>query len=428
MTYRVVHYNPVATEVHSWRDLRKQKLPMPAGWAFLCDVETELPHLETTLFLAKVAKKSSRKRGRREAGNTSYTYAGELKPYLEYLQWLGIGWDDADPEVLFTFIDKLCDRRHWFTNEELDQETLTRLVRRVIQAYAYTNKQGISDVEVDAEDLIAELWEAIEADGDNEAKGARSRAIRHISDADWDLIATELGKFPSELPERAEGDISKRRPTGRNRLMGELAVTTGMRGGELAGLPLAPFLLVEVTDANLYTWTKLEITDTKGGKPRPVWVANKLVRELQNYAKRGRAEAVSAGLAIGNADAGTVFVTGLDTGATTGRAMRAQQLSTIFRDAVRAALPSERIPISDENGDRDYLRPAFRLHDTRHTFALRLFRKLTAAKKEPWDIIQGRLGHKKVATTRDIYLDMSRTSEPYAADLIAAGLDALIYG
>jgi len=150
-----------------------------------------------------------------------------------------------------------------------------------------------------------------------------------------------------------------------------------------------------MTDANLNAWTKLEITGTKGGKPRHVWVANKLVREIRNYANHGRADAVSAGMAIGNADPGTVFVNGAETGAIAGRAMRAQQLSTIFRDAVRAALPSERITITDEGGEREYDRPAVRLYDTRHTFALRLFRRLTAANKDPRDIIQGRLGHKQ---------------------------------
>ncbi|MEG3172164.1 site-specific integrase [Sphingomonas sp. ZB1N12] len=430
MTYRVLHYNPHAVTVPFWRDLRGTKMPMPADWAFLVDCETEIPHRETTIFLGHVGKQSARKRRRRRAGNTAYTYAGELKPYLEYLQWLEIGWDEADQEVLFNYIDRLCERRHWFTGEGLDPTTLDRRVRRVIQAYVYTNKKKISDVDLDSEDLLAELWEALDAENEDAVAGERRNAIRFIDDADWALIAQALGPLPSELPERDPDAAAepKRAPTGRNRLFAEIGVTTGMRGGELAGMPLAPFLTVEVTDANRNGWTKILLSDTKGGYERPVFVANALVREIQLYASRGRAAAVAAGAANGNADPGTVFVNGTDSGSTAGRAMRAQQLSVIFREAVRAVLPTEGISIVDEAGERLYARPKFRLHDLRHTFALRLFSKLTDKGKEPWDIIQGRLGHRKVETTRAIYLDVSRTSEPYAADLVAAGMDALIYG
>lgn len=428
MTYKVVHYNPVATKTPHWRDFRARKLPMPAGWAFLVEAETEMPHLETTLFLAKAAKKAARKRGRRSSGNTPYTYAGELKPFLEYLQSLSLSWGEADPEVFFSYVDRLCERRHWFTGEELDQETLARRVRRVIQAYAYTNKQGLSDVEIDGDDLLAELWEAIDAEAEQGLRGARRNSIRNIGDEEWRAIAGALGPLPSELPERSGGEGGGRRPSGRNRLMAELAITTGMRGGELAALPLAPFLGVVVDDGNLAAWTKVLITETKGGGERNVFVANALVREIQTYAAAARAADVKAGRDRGNRDPGTVFVNGADTGRQAGRFMRAQQLSTIFRDAVRTALPTETIRIVDEDGERFHDRPRFRLHDCRHSFALRLFTKLIGMGREPWDIIQGRLGHRHVATTRDIYLDMSRTSEPYAGDLVAAGMDALIYG
>jgi len=428
MTYRIVHYNPLATEVPHWRDLRGRKMAMPYGWAFLCDAASELPHRETTIFLGNIAKKSARKRGRGVAGNSSNTYASELKAYLEYLQWLGVEWQDADPEVLFGYIDAQVGRRHWFSGVELQPETLARRVRRVIQAYKYTNLKGLSDVEIDVDELLAELWEAFDCISDgNQPANPTAGAIRHIGDDEWAAITTALGPLPSEIPTPADDDARKRRPSGRDRLAVELARFTGMRGGELAGLPLKPFEQAKIADADLGAWTIVRITDTKGGRPRNVYIPNKLVREAQHYIAHGRLHARKGGAKAGRRDPGTLLVNGAETGANAGRAMTAQQLSVMFRNTVRSALPTDPVTITDENGDREYRRPRFRLHDLRHTYALRLFHLLVDLKREPWDIIQGRLGHGSVEVTRSTYLDMSRTSEPYAADLLATGLDALIY-
>ncbi|QQV77927.1 site-specific integrase [Sphingomonas aliaeris] len=421
MTYRVQYYNPDAVATPHWRDLAGRRLPLPVGWAFLVNTETEIPHIETTLFLAKVAKKGARKRGDGQSGNTSNTYASELKPFLEYLQYYDIAWSDADPEVLFGYVQALSERRHWFTGAEIDGLTLERRVRRVIQAYRYTNSQNVSDVELDAEELIAELGIASNLDPKTNAyRSYQSKKRRHISDAEYELIAAELGPRPSDIAEDAEMPSSCR-----NRLMGDLGITTGVRGGELASLPLAPFLAVTVTEANRSAWTIVRIKG-KGGRERNVFVANILVAEVQTYARRLRAKAITAAAARGFADPGTVFVAGHDAGESTGRRMRAQQLSEIFRAAVRRALPSDPITIEDEGRTFEYLPARYRLHDLRHSFAMRLFHKLVALGKDPWDILQARLGHKTVSVTRDVYLDMSRSFEPEAADLLAAGLDALI--
>lgn len=424
MTYRVRYYNPQAVSGVSWRDMTLPKKSLPKGSVYLCPVDTELPHPETTLYLASVAKRSGLRRGRKEAGATPYVYACDLKPYLEYLDWFRVSWAEADYGLLSDYVQVIADKAHRFTGETLDPNTMTRLVLTVLRAYDWSNEQSLTDVEFDRDEVLADLTDGLGPDAPSQGHGPRQirrRQVRAISDADLSLIVAALGPLPS----KAVGPVFV--PT-RNRLVSMLALTTGMRACEISGLTPEMFPTFEFADADLDGWTCIHLTETKGMVARNAFVANRIVKEIGLYCAQERRLAVEAGVKRGNPPTRTLFVNGADAGADAGRPLLPGTISGFFRAAVREAGLVTVVRIRCDGDERDYLLARYCFHDLRHSFAIRLYNKLLAAGRYPWDIIQARLGHRKDTTTKQAYGNLATTVEPLAADLIAAGMDALIHG
>jgi integrase len=159
----------------------------------------------------------------------------------------------------------------------------------------------------------------------------------------------------------------------------KLAVTTGMRFGEIAGLRLSDVHLLDGEIALRRQWTAGEEVDTtKGGKPRTV----DLVPAAQ--------QVLEAWLAIRGPEDGLVF----------DREIGGHLDNDEARDLLYAAMAKAGIPrVGEGGGKRDW-------HSLRHTFARVVLENGALIQ---W--VQGQLGHSSASLTTDLYGRWSRAAQ-----------------
>ena len=180
-----------------------------------------------------------------------------------------------------------------------------------------------------------------------------------------------------------------------DRLLGlwVLALHTGMRRGELAGLRWSDVDLevgtLTISQQRTTAGSKTVTTTPKARSQRQLLLADSTVDALRAHLDRQTAERAAAGVAW--VESGYVFVD------ESGEPFLPQRLTKMFAAAVaRAGVPK------------------IRLHDVRHTMATNAL----AAGVHP-KVVQEQLGHATIAVTMDIYSQLPQAVRREGAGRIA---------
>lgn len=168
----------------------------------------------------------------------------------------------------------------------------------------------------------------------------------------------------------------------------KLAVTTGMRFGELAGLYLSDVGLLEGTIRLRRQWTAgAEVDTTKGGRPRTIDLTPQARGVLGDWLK----------------------VRGPEDGLLFEREQGGHLDNDEARDLLYAAMKLAGIPrVGEQGGERDY-------HSTRHTFA-----RITLENGALIAWVSQQLGHSTIVLTVNTYGHWSREAQKREADRLEA--------
>ena len=171
-----------------------------------------------------------------------------------------------------------------------------------------------------------------------------------------------------------------------------LALNTGMRRGELAGLRWhdvdLPVHTLAVTQQRAVADHRVVIAEPKARSRRVITLDASVCDALTAHRRRQLEERLAAG--PGWVDSGYVFV-----------------------DEIGQPYHPQRLRIMLERASRDAGVPPIRLHDLRHTMATTALRAGIHPK-----VVQERLGHSSVALTLDTYSHVTPTLQQAAADAL----------
>ena len=170
----------------------------------------------------------------------------------------------------------------------------------------------------------------------------------------------------------------------------------------------------------------LHLTKTKGLVPRSVFLPTWLVREFDLYIRNERAEAIEL---FANSSRRrrkpptALFVNGARARAHAGKKITTDTLHEAFHRAVLDAGLVEHVVKTDPDTNQQRLEKQVRhsFHDLRHTFAVQTYwYEHLRGNREPWKIVQARLGHKHLATTLKYYLSVVEMYEAAVSDRMFA--------
>lgn len=212
--------------------------------------------------------------------------------------------------------------------------------------------------------------------------------IRPYSRDDWAALTATLGPLPSEC----NGSTGCR-----DRLIITLALTMGLRVGEVAALTVYQF--ARITEGESFSNHFIEVFG-KGSKKRMAACPGWLVAEVNLYVSGQRHASIRAGKIR---EHGKLLVAG-EAAARPGTPLSIRRLEEIHANAcLRAGLTKG----LDESAvsRKSVVPPRYRFHDLRHTYAVWTYSVLKMqGDPEPWKAIQAQLGHRSLETTINTYL------------------------
>lgn len=325
--------------------------------------------------------------------NSALAAAYDITAFLEHLDVKGHTWDEpVDQALLDSFVADQTAGVSERTGRRLAASTIHR---RLESVDAFCRSRAFE-----------RLGRATFAKDDAPTAGfAANGSIHPLSVEDWRALAPHLGPRPSQ----AGSDVSCA-----PRLAAEWALLAGLRSCEVAGLAINQvdgYDLPSSPDAVL----PVQITRTKGGRPRTILAPAVLLQESRAYI---RGERASAGGDVLGGDALILNPPGGRRAA--GRPTSSATIRGWYHDAVVAAgLVRRHVDPSRRSGT--VARHTF--HDLRHTYAVWTYAALhEAGVAQPLKIVQARLGHRRLATTTDIYLAFIENDEETIADAIRVNL------
>lgn len=405
---------------------RSRKLPERFVMLFARDMSPIVP--ANFFLIDRCWPLKKRRKGRWE--NTQAAYADDLAHWWAYLAWKGREWNDITIKDLEEYAGLLSEYVSPNTFRRLKARTIRRRVGTACDFYkwAWRNQYIAAPVfsTVPSDRTVSTILndgvipvsdgEELLPDGD-----LGDAAVKPLSKTTLRRVLETIGPSPYEM-EPVNGFV-------RDRLVAEVAVITGMRESEVLSLSVMDLLGMEQKADVEDPWKEVTLRIRgKGGKLRLVYFPSALVFALARYYRSERAEVVAAAEARCTAEGRhyspptPLFLNGINSNPDSiGKPLRAETISARFTSAVKACglvrqeLGFELDPISGwplvcpDTGAwvRKWTQIAeHTFHDLRHTFALNFYAAEEAqGNKAPWLKLKARLGHSRVATTMDIYLD-----------------------
>jgi len=312
--------------------------------------------------------------GRSHAAETVRTYAEHLHDWFDTLEQSGLDWCDVGEPTVAAYRNRMLEGPSQHTGRPYARATVNARVHTVCRFYAWAQRRG----------LIAHLpFGLIEV----RVPGARHQHATAQLAAEggfkaWANILTvpEQGRIPRPLRsvELARLLATLDQPY---RLMAEWAVTTGLRRMELCALAIRQLPPDHGLDAGRDSFTPVEITQTKGGRPRTVYAPVRLIDRTHWYIGEERAVAARRrGQSAGRRSTTALFLR------SSGEPPTHASTSAVFGRAFAAA---------GLQGS---------LHALRHTFAVTMLaalqRRLHADPDlNPLKVLQVLLGHSSIEVT-----------------------------
>jgi integrase len=354
--------------------------------------------------------------------------AYDLCDWWRFLDGLNRAWTDASEPDLCSYRDERMSLISARTHEHLNTETIRHRMLTVIAFYRWAQAAGHYSGpplgQPDIRDRIQSLDSAPLAHLGSRRTSITYHSVprsivspddhvRPMTTTQYRAITHELGPLPSEHDPRPS----------RDRLAAEISIFAGPRVEEVSAISLTQVLSLPDNDADPDSVVALNLTKTKGGRPRKILIPMHLVSELFQYAHNEREECLATGRRFGLRNSPEAFfLNGVDSRHNAGRPVHPQTISLNFHKAVlRAGLASpvrKHDPITGEA--HSVLAANHSFHDLRHTFACLLYEaERYTGNPEPWKTVQARLGHRHLQTTLDTYLRV--------VDIFRAEVNATVY-
>lgn len=274
-------------------------------------------------------------------------------------------------------------RRGWYHGDILDEQTSPSVVRRPLNSDPLAHTRGGTRFTLASRDLIP--------------RPRKNRtAIRPFTIQELRDFCDEMGPRASE---RGESTLPAR-----NRLIADIAWTTGLRLHEIAKLTTYQFLSITPAPAAFAGVEHQLIIVGKGKKPRSIAIPNWVVLDALAYIDGERAHAAKKSRT--RKEPAQLILSGLSS-SQPGSPLGQRRFQQIVEAAcVRAGLTHLQEHIDPETGEISAIRKSkHNVHDLRHTYAvLTYWVEKEHGNPEPWKKIQAQLGHEHLQTTIDTYL------------------------
>jgi len=393
---------------------------LPKGFPILIDV-TNLEVFEPgTLFLQKQLLSRAYPDG---FPSSAPSVAQDLRDFLEYLDVDTLDWRQLTDDVITTYQNHLAGQPSPITHEIYSPRTVNRRVSVVLAFRKYTYEQGWSDippmVKVKTNTYVnrnalpmahAAATPVVVQRLKDPPRGLNRRIdrIHPMTPAKVQTIFAELGPFPDE---NGRGPIPSTQTPCRDRLMGTLALTTGLRRVEVRCLKRWQIetLIAQMNSEHLQANQKvtLELERTKGQRPGKVYIPIWVLKGLQWYIANERQAAYKRSGRKREPEELFLNHEAQQSQANVGQPVTDDTISRVFREAVvRAGCVIKSWRVNPLTGDRhEWTEAAHTFHDLRHTFAVWLYyAEQKSGNPTPWKTVQVRLRHSQLATTEGTYL------------------------
>jgi|CXWL01.1.fsa_nt_gi site-specific recombinase XerD len=326
-------------------------------------------------------------RGRTRSPATWRTYGEALYDWWQTLAANGWLWDEVSARELAAYRDGMLNGTRSAPQRSYARATINQRLRVVAMFYAWARGCALVDRSP------AEAIDAVRV-------RARPSMLTHVDASGGKRAALELTVRSAARPPRVLDGGTLRivmdRLSVRDRLMATWALTTGMRRGEVAALPLSVAKAPGPARFDEAPVQPVLLDVTKGGRPRYVYPPTPLMDRTRAYVREERAVFVRRAIERNAAyvEPAALFLTEW------GAPMTPRRVGATFSRACRALA----------------VRSSF--HALRHTFATRALGLLQRHADRypdinPLLVVQTLLGHADLTTT-GIYLQL------VAQDLVAA--------
>lgn len=403
----VVRYNPHAG-VHPLSKMPiefARLMPVAPGFTCLSAAATREPLPGFFEYLLSEADKGERAETGRWPENTVRTYAYLLRPAAEALLMEGRPYDYLDDDVMDMVVSSMLNGTNR-RGQPLSPETIEQTIRAVFRCVDYTNKIGLTAINLEQDALLARAYGLSSIYGKDGKRldrdrllGARRHMIRPLSKADVERLKKAM---PVTAFSWVEGG-----PSCRPRMTFDTGRRCGLRVVENLGIHTDVVRSARVDDPTKEY--EFVLKRTKGADHRKALVLGHDILAWQAYDRGERKASVDAARGMhgsGWVEPIELFVNGVAAGRHVGEATQPSSIQRDFREAQRNLGMFEKVPSPDGCGgsvvvfDHCY-------HDLRHTSAHTLYKVARGSpehRDDPVAFVALRLGHSQPSTTAKIYL------------------------
>ncbi len=403
------------------RPVPKKPNVLPTSFPFVFDVGQQEVVKPVLLFLTdKYAGPGAFKEGRWTKANSASAAAADLKDWWGTIITGDVPWDCADDSMMADWLIGMKMSLSERTLDFLNSSTIDRRSSNVAEFYRWALGRKLVErvPEPDAAKRLANMRltnPKIAKPYRNRSRSKYDRDPHPISPEVAAKLAAELGPLPSEGKTQSS----------RTRLVFELGYETGMRIDEILNLHHLWFSDFEFDPNRPFVMSAFDIEITKGLVKREINVPAWLMEELRLYVVGERIAAIEQGgksWLKGDRKAFTQLF--LNHAGATHNAGKPTQPSTIqdeFHTAcLKLKIHRRKIRAMGTPQASVIYVPKHTFHDTRHSFAVLLFRSLEKrGRVRPWIRVQKALGHAQVSTTTGIYLKVIDHLGAEALEMVA---------
>ncbi len=430
----IVRYNPHAL-THSLSRVPAALAdagPMKIGFSYPVERISRRPFTGMMTYLKNVADNGGRRKSGKYSADTNRSYASMLKIVAQALLLEGRPWEYIDDDILELVIQSMISATTRF-GKPFESSTIAQVVETAIRCADYTNKIGMTAIELDRDALVAKAWRVSSVyDVDGKAlsreklEGTRAIMQRPMSDA---TIARMQGHMLMEPDRWVAGG-----PSSRPGLTFGNTRRCGFRLIENLGIHVEDVMNRTILDAEREY--KFTLQRTKGAQSRDVLVPGEHLIRWQQYVRAERDACVKAAKLLNGSnwdEPVELLVNGLASGVHVGNATQPSAIQRDFRAVQDALSMYDLVEIRDADGQPKTVKVYWHCyHDGRHTYAHHMYRiarlRGGESSSDPIAFVQFRLGHAHRSTTMRIYLWPDRRKLALVGDMAVYATQGLIHG
>ena len=388
--------------VQSTTDFSNKFKELPSGFPILLDFDSGLICEPVLLWLHEAYFKKQQKK---KWFNTCWSYANDAKDWFVFLEKIERPWNLATAGDLDSYCETMRKVYSPLTGKKYASSTINRRRASICQFYIWCRIQHqFGFVAAGKKDL---LNPSVKINANYRKQRDDKEHVSVLLIHQTRALLKELGLKPSVIVDlfstsNNEGirsyTSSAVAQTSRDRLATDIALHTGLRVFEIAGLKVKHFRRFighEISDAVEYTVGPIW---RKGGRNRNVFFFGVTIKEILLYIDGERTYLVNR---FGT-QSDSLLLNPSGSGKYSGQATSKRTIERQFHDAcLRAGLrKSLFLPHNINGGDAHaHESPLFVFHDLRHTYTVYTYYSRRKNDKNPFMYLQKQLG-KSCKTSR----------------------------